>query len=134
MGKPLKDEPPNRPRELRKEREKTLEEVAEGAGTSFQQIQRLENRERKMTLQWMHRLAAALDCEPTDLIAAPNPLRWADARKVLTGSEDWAVNLFRRLTKPQQEALVSMMETIGGGAAGGGVVRPTQGRAGRSEK
>ena len=68
MGKPLDDEPPNRLRELREARELTLEEVAERADTSFQQIHRLETRERRMTLHWMHRLAAALDCEPTELM------------------------------------------------------------------
>ena len=71
MGKALKDEPPNRLRELRQKRKWTLAHLAELADTSLQKIQRLEKREQRMTLHWMYRLAAALDCEPIELIGAP---------------------------------------------------------------
>lgn len=68
MGKPLEDEPPNRLRELRQKRKWTLAQLAERADTSLQKIQRLEKREQRMTHHWMVRLAAALDCEPIELI------------------------------------------------------------------
>lgn len=45
-------------------------ELAELAGTSQPQITRLENGERRLTEDWLRRLAKALDVEPADIIAA----------------------------------------------------------------
>ncbi len=55
----------------------TLEQLAAAAQTSHQQILRLERGERRLTLDWMVRLAPPLGIEPRDLLpvepAAPAP-------------------------------------------------------------
>lgn len=45
-----------------------MQELAELAGTSQQQIDRLEKGTRKMTAEWMEKLSAALNCKPAELI------------------------------------------------------------------
>lgn len=57
------------------------EELARRVGTNRQQIQRLETGYRKLTLDWIERLAKALGCEPDDII---HPEK-ADAAKASTG-------------------------------------------------
>jgi transcriptional regulator with XRE-family HTH domain len=59
---------PNRLRELRTAHQLTLEQVAERAGTSVQQISRLELGERRLTDEWMRRLATALGVHPFELL------------------------------------------------------------------
>lgn len=59
----------NRIREFRKNRGLTLEQLAEKVGTTFAQIQKLEKGERRLTHEWMQRIAKALGCQPQDLIA-----------------------------------------------------------------
>lgn len=58
----------NRVRALRLERGLTTVELAERVGTSNQQIGRLERGERRLTQDWMSRLADALACEPWELL------------------------------------------------------------------
>lgn len=63
----------NKLRALRHAKGLTLEQLAEAAGTSHQQILRLERGERRLTVDWMVRLAGPLGLEPKDLLpdAAP---------------------------------------------------------------
>lgn len=63
----------NRIKELRDQRGMTLEQVAEGADTTFQQIQRLEQGKRRLTDDWMRRVAKALGCSAAELLAV-NPV------------------------------------------------------------
>ncbi len=64
----------NRLRHWRTHRGLTLEQLAEAAETSHQQIMRLERGERRLTLDWMIRLAKPLGIEPRDLLpASPDP-------------------------------------------------------------
>jgi len=58
----------NRIRALRLERELTTVELAERVGTSNQQIGRLERGERRLTQDWMRRLADAFACDPWELL------------------------------------------------------------------
>jgi len=58
----------NRIRELREAANLTLETVAERAGTSPQQISRLEKGERKLSPDWMRRVAKALAVRPSELL------------------------------------------------------------------
>ncbi|MCP4539688.1 MAG: helix-turn-helix domain-containing protein [Chloroflexi bacterium] len=60
----------NRIREIRKQRDLTLEQVADLASTSHQQIQRLESGERRLTVEWMERVASALRCNPAELLTS----------------------------------------------------------------
>lgn len=59
----------NRIQQLREERGISQAALAKMVGTSQPQIQRLENGERRLTEDWMKRIAAALDVEPADLLA-----------------------------------------------------------------
>jgi transcriptional regulator with XRE-family HTH domain len=60
--------PRNRIRVLRTALALTLDQVAERAGTSKSQIERLENGKRRLTVAWMRRLAAALQRAPAELL------------------------------------------------------------------
>ena len=86
MVKPI--EPPNRLRELRNQRGMTLERLAEGANTTFQQIQRLERGHLRLSHGWMVQLARALDCDPAELMSDSYSRRWANVRgKVGAGDQ-----------------------------------------------
>jgi transcriptional regulator with XRE-family HTH domain len=58
----------NRIKELREQRGLTLQQVADAAGTSLQQIQRLENGHRRLTDEWMRRIAPVLGVHPAALL------------------------------------------------------------------
>ena len=58
----------NRIRELRKARGLTMEALARQANTTASQINKLEKGERRLTDEWMHRLAEALDCNAASLM------------------------------------------------------------------
>ncbi len=60
----------NRIRELREQRGMTTAQLAAAAGTSQPQITRLERGERKLSEEWMVRIAAALGVTPADLLAS----------------------------------------------------------------
>lgn len=45
----------------------TLQEVADKVGTSYQQIYKLENNKRRLTVEWLERIANALNVAPDDL-------------------------------------------------------------------
>ena len=59
---------PNRIRELRKAADLTMDQLAERANTSQQQIQRLETGTRRLTQEWMDRIAEALNVHPAELL------------------------------------------------------------------
>ena len=72
----------NRIRTLRKQNGLSQQELARRIGTSGQQVGNLEAGRRKLTQDWMERLAAGLDCDPADFFvptvppaAAPRPTR-----------------------------------------------------------
>lgn len=58
----------NRLRELRKAQGLTMEALSARANTTASQINKLEKGDRRLTDEWMHRLARALDCNAADLI------------------------------------------------------------------
>lgn len=60
---------PNRLKELRQARGLSHDKLAERVNTSRGQIYQLEKGLRKLSLDWMVRLAEALGCQPTDLIS-----------------------------------------------------------------
>ena len=69
----------NRIRTLRKQNGLSQQELARRIGTSGQQVGNLEAGRRKLTQDWMERLAAGLDCDPADFLVppagAPRPTR-----------------------------------------------------------
>ena len=60
----------NRIAALRHERGLSLAELAERAGTTKAQIQKLEHGHRRLSLGWMERIALALDVKLSDLLPA----------------------------------------------------------------
>lgn len=76
----------NRIREWRQTRGWSLQQLADASGTSKSQIDKLEKGDRRLTVDWMVRLAKPLGCDPRDLMReAPNanqnfqPVRFAAA-------------------------------------------------------
>lgn len=63
----------NRLREFRDAADMTLEQVAEKARTSHQQVQRLETGKRRLTIAWLERLAQAMGYEASDIIGRHKP-------------------------------------------------------------
>lgn len=58
----------NRIAEWRHRRGLTLEQLAARADTTHQQVMRLEKGQRRLTLEWLQRLSAALEVTPADLL------------------------------------------------------------------
>jgi len=59
---------PNRIREKRQTLGWSLQQLADASGTSKSQIDKLEKGLRRLTVDWMVRLAKPLGCDPRDLI------------------------------------------------------------------
>lgn len=59
----------NRIREHRQARGWTLQQLADASGTTKSQIDKLEKGERRLTVDWLLRLAKPLGCDPRDLLA-----------------------------------------------------------------
>lgn len=84
--------PPNRIKEHRAAAGLSLEAVAAKVGTDKSQIRRLEAGERRLTTDWMNRVAPALGVQPSDLLpegasrAAPNASR---EHRVLVKADWW---------------------------------------------
>lgn len=55
-------------RDIRKRKGLTMQALADAVGTSQQQIDRLEKGHRKLTLDWLERLAQALGCSVLELL------------------------------------------------------------------
>ena len=94
----------NRIRELRKARGLTLKRMAELVGTSNQQISHLEKGRRRLTLEWMERIAEALECHPSDLLIGGSRLR-SDKERAM-------IELFRGLSEEQQEAFLKVTAAL----------------------
>lgn len=63
----------NRIREWRQKRGWSLQQLAEESGTTRAQIDKLERGERRLTVDWMVRLAKPLACVPADLLPSLVP-------------------------------------------------------------
>lgn len=61
----------SRIREIRKARGLTLQQVAELADTTAQTIGRLETGMRTLSIDWVKRIALALDADPSELLSLP---------------------------------------------------------------
>lgn len=58
----------NRIKELRRLRGLTQDSLGKLVGTGRSQVVKLERGERRLTVEWMRRLARALECHPADLL------------------------------------------------------------------
>lgn len=69
MTSPLPAITPNNIRVFRQKKQWTLQQLAEACGTTRSQIDKLEKGQRRLTVEWMVRLAKPLGCDPRDLPA-----------------------------------------------------------------
>lgn len=95
----------NRISEIRKARGLTLVEVAKRANTSNQQISHLERGRRKLSYEWMERLASALSCHPLDLLP-DHPTDVRSTMPPLSPKEQGLLELFRTLDPQEQDTLL----------------------------
>jgi len=95
----------NQIRAVRKAQELSLETLAALVGTTNQQISLLETGKRRLTVEWLIRLAKALSCHPWALVAddLPKQMRPEDLR---------LLDRFRRMTGSQQIELLRFLEAI----------------------
>ncbi len=88
----------NRIKELRKLRGLTLEALAERLNASNQHVSHLENGRRRLTVDWIERIAKALGCHPFELLD--------DRLAVKSEREEALLELFRSLNDEQQNAFL----------------------------
>lgn len=88
----------NRLRELREARGLSLVSLGKLAGTTGQQISHLELGRRHLTVEWLEKLAAVLECHPWDIVSDGGP---ADLR------EQRLVAMFRLMTPEDQSRLLA---------------------------
>lgn len=87
----------------------TLEALAEAAGTSLQQLSRLEKGQRKLTQDWMMKIAGALHVTPAALLGhdatgAPQQGRFVDEPQELA-----ILALWDAVPKAERERVMRMI-------------------------
>ena len=97
---------PNRIKELREAQKLTLDEVAERAGTSAQNISRLERGTRRLTEEWIRIVARGLDVDPSVILGDVTP-----DKRVFAHSEEEAHLLTQWRLMPFEDRIY-LAETI----------------------
>ncbi|MEV8518547.1 helix-turn-helix transcriptional regulator [Dyella marensis] len=92
----------NRIRHIRELNGLSLEDLARAAGTTNQQVSLLETGKRRLTVEWLFKLAGALDCHPWSLV---------EERQVpgLVDAESQLLKLFESLRPQQQRTLLKFL-------------------------
>jgi len=96
---------------MRKEWGLTLQALADSVGASNQQISHLEKERRGLTVEWLDRIAVALDCHPFDLLEA-DPAQLKVNGTSPTAVERQLVLHFRRFSDEQQEAMLRFLRVM----------------------
>jgi transcriptional regulator with XRE-family HTH domain len=94
----------NRIKELRKSRGLTLEALAGMVNSSNQHISHLENGRRRLTVDWMERIAKAFQCHPFELLD--------DHLVAKSKREEDLLDLFRELSDEQQDAFLKAAASV----------------------
>ncbi len=94
----------NRIKELREDRGWSQEDLAHRAGTTNQQISNLENGKRRLTQDWMKRLADALECHPLDILDG-GPGRLKPREKEM-------IDKFRGMSEDQQNKVLGVIDLV----------------------
>lgn len=102
----------NRLREIRQDRELSLEQLAVRVvpPTTKTQILRLENGERKLTREWAERLARALECHWAEIMSDDIPRLTEEERALLEN--------YRGMSEPNQKTFRSLGDTLAKSDAG----------------
>ena len=80
----------NRIRELREGRDWSQQDLADRVGTTQQQIGRLEGERRRLTQDWMERIARALEVRPSDLFTPEDSDEIGESELSLIEDESFA--------------------------------------------
>jgi transcriptional regulator with XRE-family HTH domain len=94
----------NHLRSLREAKGLTLEQIASALGTTNQQISLLEHGKRQLTVAWLTRLSAVLDCHPWALVDG--------STTSLSASERDLVARVRRLNPSDRDELTSRLAQL----------------------
>lgn len=97
----------NKLKEIREARGYSQAKLAELAGTSQQQIGKLEKGERKLSPEWQIRLSKALNCRPVDLM--PEEFQ---STITLTKKEEAFLEMFRNLSEREQDGIMAAFNVL----------------------
>lgn len=95
----------NRIRVIREARGISLEALATEAGTTNQQVSLLETGKRRLTVEWLLRLAEPLKCHPWELVASDLP-------RPPLAEEIRLIARFQALTPGQRSALLRLVDVM----------------------
>jgi transcriptional regulator with XRE-family HTH domain len=95
---------PNRIKQLRLDNGMTLKQVAANAGTSVQQIYKLERGDRRLTDDWMRRISRALGVP----VAALLPDLPVDNRQFVEDPEEIKVLRWWREMGPEERRMIAI--------------------------
>jgi transcriptional regulator with XRE-family HTH domain len=104
-NKPMKNK--NFIKDIRDDRGLSLEELAQRMNTTNQQISNLELGKRKLSWDWMQRLAGALECHPMDLVEG---LPTAETKQ-----EKELLDAYRGLSDGEQRMFGNMLKSLSDG-------------------
>lgn len=93
-------------RTIRKQKNMTLQELADAVGTSNQQVSNHEAGKRKLTWEWIKRYSAALECHPLDITEGPGVDHGPK-----NAEEKELLDLFRQMKDKDQDRLIGYMES-----------------------
>ncbi|MEZ5691439.1 MAG: helix-turn-helix domain-containing protein [Rickettsiales bacterium] len=103
----------NQIKNLRESYGLTLEQLAERAGTTNQQISMLEKGQRKLTWDWMVRLAKALNCRPIDIVEETVDFSNEEIMDAIKNKETHEViQKFNNLSETQKAVFTTMLDGI----------------------
>ena len=89
---------PNRIRECRQRAKLSMRALARQLGTTPSQVDKLERGTRRLTLEWMLRIAMALDCHPIEFFPSTvdqrsQTDRWLDEYGIAIGKTDETLHI-----------------------------------------
>jgi transcriptional regulator with XRE-family HTH domain len=120
---------PNRLRELRTAHQLTLEQVAERAETSVQQILRLELGERRLTDDWMRRIATALGVHPFELLVPDTKDRHGSPQDL----QDLEIlRIWRLLSREERRIVATFMQSLAIAPTTAAISSPNDGKKRRA--
>lgn len=99
--------PENYLKQLRNDRNLTVNELAETVGVSHSLITMLENRSRGFSRKTLHNIAQALNCHPEEIINGPNSVEYAQNEQ-----EREALKRFRVMEPAAQEMFLHTLRTF----------------------